>query len=471
MSNYLIGLASPKLRALSLVLLMVAMVARLVAQDEMILYSATESDGYVIDKNADGHGDVKIQGRKVGSLIVGESADAVEAKAWIPFVLTKEQKAAVMQPDVSVSLRVFLSGASETSGLQVDIDGAGYRTAYRVNQSDFDTLRKQLFPNALNASSEAGRSYGFDVTRFVKEEAARPDAEGVGFGFLLQLRDGPSQLIADGIPRAFRVGSSSRAAESERPALVIAVRPPVTNPPESVPDNPGALRVLIIGNSILKNSPLPRIGWAGNWGMAASAPEYDFAHLLMARIRKAMGGRSVVFMLHNMAFWESTWPVIRHDIPLVTYARDFEPDIIVSCISENTGLHDDQVAGYEAKYGDMISIIAGGRSGSRHAEVVVRGSFWAINGNTDLALSRVAAAHGWPYVKCSDLGVGGHLARSVGYYLGPAPVDASVLNHPSDQGMEAIAERIWKGGLSELLVREFGGVKCSFGDIKSNINK
>ena len=39
-------------------------------------------------------------------------------------------------------------------------------------------------------------------------------------------------------------------------------------------------RVLFVGNSITLHGPRPQIGWTNNWGMAASARDKDYVHLL-----------------------------------------------------------------------------------------------------------------------------------------------------------------------------------------------
>ena len=43
-------------------------------------------------------------------------------------------------------------------------------------------------------------------------------------------------------------------------------------------------KILVVGNSILRHGPCKEIGWERDWGMAASAPEKDFVHLLYAML-------------------------------------------------------------------------------------------------------------------------------------------------------------------------------------------
>lgn len=411
-------------------------------------------DGYAIDQNGDESGDVKIIGSKINDMPIGEStADSTEARVWLPFRLSETDKQYTLQAGVSATLVINLTDKQNAADMSVSIHGAGYRSAIRVNQSDYATLSKELVPNAINENTPIGE-LSFDVTDFIKEEAARPDADGIGLGFLLRVEDETVLPNTDGLKNAFFIGSSRLSDPVGYARLVLDEVAPVSNPVDPDPPDPAAVRVLIIGNSILKNSPLPNIGWAGNWGMAASAPGQDFAHLLMARIEDNID-RPVEFMLHNMAFWENTWRDIRHDIPLVTYARDFNPHIILSCISENTGLLDSAIPDYKEKYRDMIGIIAGGESGQNNADVIVRGSFWTINGNTDQALSEVAAEEGYPYVRCDFLSTRSNQAWEADYYLGPDPVQDSVLNHPNDLGMQAIADEIWNEALEALILSKY----------------
>ncbi len=53
-------------------------------------------------------------------------------------------------------------------------------------------------------------------------------------------------------------------------------------------------RILFLGNSLTLHGPKAEIGWVGNWGMAASAQDKDFVHLLAAAIDARTGGRLVL---------------------------------------------------------------------------------------------------------------------------------------------------------------------------------
>ena len=53
-------------------------------------------------------------------------------------------------------------------------------------------------------------------------------------------------------------------------------------------------RILFLGNSLTLHGPKADIGWAGNWGMAASAQDKDYVHLLTAAIVARTGGRLVL---------------------------------------------------------------------------------------------------------------------------------------------------------------------------------
>ncbi|MEO7424125.1 MAG: hypothetical protein ABI036_02995 [Fibrobacteria bacterium] len=44
--------------------------------------------------------------------------------------------------------------------------------------------------------------------------------------------------------------------------------------------------ILFMGNSITLKAPAPELGWTGNWGMAATAADSDYAHQTMRLLRE-----------------------------------------------------------------------------------------------------------------------------------------------------------------------------------------
>lgn len=50
-------------------------------------------------------------------------------------------------------------------------------------------------------------------------------------------------------------------------------------------------RILFLGNSLTLHGPKPEIKWVGNWGMAASSQDKDFAHLLTVAINARTKGK------------------------------------------------------------------------------------------------------------------------------------------------------------------------------------
>lgn len=69
------------------------------------------------------------------------------------------------------------------------------------------------------------------------------------------------------------------------------------------------VKVLFLGNSITLHGSLPKIGWTNVWGMAASAAEKDYVHLVTCGI-EAKTGRKADLRIRNLADFERnfrTW--------------------------------------------------------------------------------------------------------------------------------------------------------------------
>jgi hypothetical protein len=65
------------------------------------------------------------------------------------------------------------------------------------------------------------------------------------------------------------------------------------------------LNVLIVGNSVLRHAPAPNIGWFGDWGMAASAPDKDFLTVYNRLLQASNKYNYVDVSSKNIAGWEN----------------------------------------------------------------------------------------------------------------------------------------------------------------------
>ena len=117
------------------------------------------------------------------------------------------------------------------------------------------------------------------------------------------------------------------------------------------------MKILILGNSITRHSPSPGIGWTGDWGMAASAKEKDFSHLLAGLLGKR--GRNVELRARNVADFE------RDPSPEVSeyFADDiaFRPNAAVLRICENTPA--EAAEAFAAAYEKLILLLKSDRRG------------------------------------------------------------------------------------------------------------
>ncbi len=228
---------------------------------------------------------------------------------------------------------------------------------------------------------------------------------------------------------AVLVFGSGHAAEPASPPSDAAGRPELQL---------GALevgRVLILGNSITLHGPAEKIGWSGNWGMAASAEEKDFVHLLLGRVAKAAGGQPQS-LVRNIADFErqySTYDVAAGLKPAI----DFEADLIVLAIGENVAAlksDDEKVAFKTAVSGLLLKL-----KGQRQPTVIVRSSFWADAAKDD-ALKAACESAGGVFVDIGALG-----RDEANYARSERKIEhAGVAAHPGDRGMQAIADALWK---------------------------
>ena len=188
------------------------------------------------------------------------------------------------------------------------------------------------------------------------------------------------------------------------------------------------VRVLFLGNSITRHAPKPEIGWTGDWGMAATAPEKDYVHRVARGLRLRAG--KVFCCVAQLAEWERGF---RDGRILERYraARDFRADLVLVRLGENVpheGLDEDVLA---RSFAEMIRYF----SVREDCRILVTDLFWRY-GPIDRAVVRAARAVGGALVSLGDLGEDDAM-KAVGEFS-----HEGVSLHPSDRGMAQIAGRI-----------------------------
>lgn len=192
------------------------------------------------------------------------------------------------------------------------------------------------------------------------------------------------------------------------------------------------VRILFLGNSITLHGSLPKIGWTNVWGMAASAKEKDYVHLVMRGI-EAKTGRKADLRVRNLADFERnfrTWSPAENLKAEVA----FDPDYLVIALGENApnlATADDRLA-YRKAFKELLGVFMDGRP--ERPNTVVRGVFWP-NEAKDFEMGRVASEYGIPFVNADLGGDVSMTAKGLFWHDG-------VQSHPGDKGMRASADRI-----------------------------
>lgn len=201
----------------------------------------------------------------------------------------------------------------------------------------------------------------------------------------------------------------------------------------SVAQEVAAERLLFIGNSITLHGPAPKIGWTGNWGMAATEAEKDYVHRVVAAVAKRHG-QAPEFRVANVADFERAYEhfdfVAKLKEPLA-----LQPEVVVVAIGENVpALKTDEA---KTKFRESMTQLLALLKGSEPRALFVRSCFWA-DAAKDAAMKEACTAVGGIFI---DIGALGKNERN--YARSERKIDhEGVARHPGDQGMNAIADAI-----------------------------
>ncbi len=193
-------------------------------------------------------------------------------------------------------------------------------------------------------------------------------------------------------------------------------------------------KILFLGNSITLHGPAPQIGWTGNWGMAASAEDKDYVHLLTSQIAKAAGGKPEV-KVKNIADFE------RHltDYKLADELKEelaFEADVVIIALGENASSPktDEAKAQFETAFANLFAEL------KKHGQprLFVRSQFWQ-DADKDRLMQKTCKTAGGTFLDISKLGF-----EETNYARAERKIEhAGVAGHPGDKGMKALADVVW----------------------------
>ena len=189
-------------------------------------------------------------------------------------------------------------------------------------------------------------------------------------------------------------------------------------------------RVMFVGNSITRHGVLPEIGWHWDWGMAASASENDYVHLLVDKINMIEPDAS--FCICQVAEWECKYKNGSEYLQLYESAKDFNADVIVFRMIENCPTQDFCKDAFYREYQKLIDYL----NPIGKAKIILTTGFWKHPGDDTIIL--IAKEREYPYVYLGELGENDKM-KAIGLFE-----HTGIANHPGDLGMKRIAELIWE---------------------------
>ena len=206
-------------------------------------------------------------------------------------------------------------------------------------------------------------------------------------------------------------------------------------------ETPNELNMYMFGNSILYHGQSESIGWSGNWGMAASSAENDYAHRLNARLAGEYG--QVSYAVSSISTYETA--IVAQDdadysAALASYTEQFRaycaedvPEIVTIQMGENVSNTDLSASQYKNAVMQLISMV---RTYAPDCGIVLCTPFWGGEAKI-LAVEQIAAeADNVQIARLDTLNTDEN--KAIGMFE-----HAGVAAHPNDAGMERIAALIF----------------------------
>lgn len=193
--------------------------------------------------------------------------------------------------------------------------------------------------------------------------------------------------------------------------------------------NGNGKKIMFVGNSITLHGVAEQIGWTLECGMAASAPENDYVHILMKNTEEICPDSQ--YCICQVASWEREYKNGSAKHIDFEKARDFEADVIVMRFIENCPGREFDEKLFKKSMGELLDYL----NKTQKAKIIMTTGFWKHPG--DNMIREYAADNNLPLVELGDLGESKEM-KAIGLFE-----HSGVANHPGDLGMKNIAERIF----------------------------
>ncbi|WP_214072280.1 SGNH/GDSL hydrolase family protein [Mucilaginibacter sp. dw_454] len=216
----------------------------------------------------------------------------------------------------------------------------------------------------------------------------------------------------------FFISSCKKQAQAPIKEPVISAEANLATPALSKFNN-----VVILGNSITYSGPYAPLGWYGDWGMAASAQDSDYVHVLKRSLQ--LRNPDVQVQVKNIQEFELGFATYDFDAQLKSL-KDTNPDLVILRIGENLQAGIDLNV-FEQRYKDLINYFKAG-----NPNVIVVGVSTVFVGMADPIMAKYP-----PYVSLAAI----H-NDSRNFALGLFE-NYAVQTHPGNTGMKNIASLIW----------------------------
>ncbi len=186
------------------------------------------------------------------------------------------------------------------------------------------------------------------------------------------------------------------------------------------------VNILILGNSITHHIPNESLGWKGNWGMAASSADNDFESKLT---QKLQGHYDVKVTAKNIAVWENDF---NYDLDQFPELSNQKYDILIIRLGENVSEASPSFPNYEKELNALIN-----RYKNQNTKVIITGTVWSSI-KKDSIQEKVAKDNAYQYIPLINF-----QGNPENYATGKFE-NEQVAAHPSDVGMENIAELLFR---------------------------